>query len=233
VDAPAVEHAFFNFAPTMVRRSIPDAWRFAAPASLIAARRDAATACLRRVAASVDLSALHRVNDILRDIASVEDTRLPMFTANRQVGLIGDPIADLWQHCTTLREHRGDVHVRALRGAGLDGCEAHILFAADHRLPPDVLQPNRGWTDDEWALRQQRLVERGLVADDGTLTIEGHDLRTQIERDTDAGALAPFRDTGHDQTIAELITALDPIARAVARSGTIPYPNPMGLPTIV
>ena len=34
--------------------------------------------------------------------------------------------------------------------AGLDGCESHISFVATGAIPRSVLQPARGWSDDEW-----------------------------------------------------------------------------------
>lgn len=232
VDSGPVEHAFFNFAPAMVRRSIPDAWAYARPADLVDVRRTAARAALDRIAGGVERDSIRNVNDILRDVASVEDIRLPMFSANRRIEPTGEPLTDLWQHCTTMREHRGDIHVQALRDAELDGCEAHVLFAADHGIDTEVLQPNRGWTDDEWQGRRAGLITRGLLRGDGAITSDGRDLREQIEHTTDTGALAPFLAVGGEQTISTLIGALDPLARAIASSGTIPYPNPMGLPAL-
>ncbi|MGY9071385.1 MAG: helix-turn-helix domain-containing protein [Acidimicrobiales bacterium] len=38
----------------------------------------------------------------------------------------------LWQNCTSLREHRGDGHVAALTAAGIDGCQAHHLLITEH-----------------------------------------------------------------------------------------------------
>ncbi len=37
--------------------------------------------------------------------------------------------AEVWQACTTLREHRGDGHVVAHEVRGLDGLDAHVLAA--------------------------------------------------------------------------------------------------------
>jgi len=48
VPADVVTDAFYNFAPRMVERAIPDAWSFATPESLVRARSRAAMAALRK-----------------------------------------------------------------------------------------------------------------------------------------------------------------------------------------
>jgi hypothetical protein len=126
-----------------------------------------------------------------------------------------------------LREHRGDAHVAALREAGLDGCDAHLLLAADQGTPEEVFRDNRGWSADEWEARRIALVGRGLLRHDGSITAEGRALRHSVEATTDTAAARPFEDVGSVETV---IDSLDPAARAVAASGVIPYPNPMGLP---
>src|SRR5918992_2547321 len=49
VEAPVVASLFFNFAPPMVARAIPDAWHYASPAALLEARLEAMDHALRRV----------------------------------------------------------------------------------------------------------------------------------------------------------------------------------------
>jgi hypothetical protein len=70
-------------------------------------------------------------------------------------------------------------------------------------------------------------VERGLLTPDGGVTAAGRELRVGIEANTDA---ATRRLLG--TAAAWLVRVLDPIARAVAAGGTVPYPNPMGLPPL-
>jgi hypothetical protein len=53
-------------------------------------------------------------------------------------------------------------------------------------------------------------------------------LRESVEATTDAGASALVASLAVDA----LIAALDPLARRVAASPTIPFPNPMGLPSL-
>jgi hypothetical protein len=230
VGADVVIDAFYNFAPPMVERAIPDAWSFAIPESLVRARSRAAMAALREMCPTVDEIA-GAVVGALRDVvtSAADDPARPLYRANRDVARPDDPVAEVWQHCTTIREHRGDGHVTALRRARLDGCEAHVLYAADAGVPAELLRNGRGWTEDEWAAATDRLRERGLVDGDATATDAGRDLRALVERATDAAARVLFAAAPPDAA-DDLMRGLEPLARAVAASGVIPYPNPIGVP---
>jgi hypothetical protein len=226
---PAVVSAtFFNFHQSMVRRAIPDAWSYATPESLVRARRVGSAEALRRILPAVGEQALatrpllHRVID-----AAVGSTR-PLFSANRDLDPVDDPVEALWQACTTLREHRGDGHVAALTTAGLDGCEALVLFALSEGIPGMVFRESRGWTDAEWEAADRRLRGRGLVGE-GEITAAGRALRSSIEEHTDELAGAAFTVLGVDER-SVLMEGLVPVAAAVTGSGALPFPNPMGLP---
>ena len=139
----AVEAVFANFAPSMVGRAIPDAWTYADPTSLAPVRASAAAAALRRVAPDVD-SVAATVNPLLESVvAAAGSAGRPLFGANRRLPLPDDPVERLWQLCTSLREHRGDGHVAALLTAGLDGCQPHLLLAAEQGVAPEVFLDNR------------------------------------------------------------------------------------------
>jgi len=49
------------------------------------------------------------------------------------------------------------------------------------------------------------------------------------EADTDRMAAGPVRALGEDG-LAELLGIMRPLAASLASSGTIPYPNPIGVP---
>ncbi|MGB3736855.1 MAG: hypothetical protein WA964_17990 [Ilumatobacter sp.] len=230
VEPGVVDAAFANFAPLMVRRSIPDAWQFADPADLVVARARAAGGALRRVSPSVERVALD-VNPVLEEvIATATSIGRPMFCANRDLARFDDPVERLWQNCTTLREHRGDGHVAALVAAGVDGPEAHLLIAAEHGVAPAVFFDNRGWSAEEQHDARERLVERGLLDESG-LTSDGAALRTQVETITDVRAAAPYADVLSNERWADTIDRLAQVAADVVASDTIPFPNPMGLPS--
>ena len=225
VGADVVIDAFYNFAPTMVERAIPDAWSFATPESLVRARSRAAMAALREVCPTVDEIA-GAVVGTLRDVvtSAADDPTRPLYRANREVARPDDPVAEVWQHCTTIREHRGDGHVTALRRARLDGCEAHVLSAAEAGVPTELLRNSRGWTEDEWAAATDRLRERGLVDGDGGATDAGRDLRALIERATDAAARVLFA-AAPPEAFDELMRGLEPLARG-GRERAHPVPEP-------
>jgi len=230
VGADVVTEAFYNFAPRMVERAIPDAWSFATPESLVRARSRAAMAALRDVCPPVDDIAAALVG-VLRDVvtSAADDPTRPLYRANREVARPDDPVAEMWQHCTTIREHRGDGHVTALRRARLDGCEAHVLLAAEAGVPTELLRSSRGWTEEEWTAATDRLRERGLVDADDAATDAGRDLRALVERATDAAARVLFAAAPRDAA-QQIVEGLDPVAREIAASGMIPYPNPIGVP---
>jgi hypothetical protein len=225
-----VEATFYNFHPARVRRAIPDAWDRATPAQLVDTRSGAAATALRRLLP--DRAADHlatRAQAILdATVDRADPVGRPLFAANRDVSRPADPVAALWQACTTLREHRGDAHVALLVGAGLDGCEVHVLFSATGGPPADLLQRGRGWSADDWRAAAERLAGRELVEADGTVTAAGRALHAHIELRTDELAAVPYAALG--PKVDELLQLLEPAARRIAASGEIFFPNPMGLP---
>jgi hypothetical protein len=232
VGAGVVEATFANFAPHMVRRSIPDAWTFAQPADLITLRSNAAAEALRRLAPNVSRLAT-QVNDTLRSIVdAAAPIGRPLFAANRDVAPLEDRVAQLWQHCTTLREHRGDGHVIALAAADVTGCQAHRLLIASQRLPVEVFRDNRGWTEQQWDDAGHELQERGLIHDHA-LTSAGRRVHDEVERLTDALAYEPIAKSLSESEVSGLIDALTATALEISSSGALPFPNPMGLPAIV
>ena len=228
VHAGLVDAVFFGFHPRMVRRAIPDAWSFASPEVVLAARTHAAAQALRRLAADVEPEAKAILPDLQAVVEGLDAAGRPLFAANRDLGFATDPVAHLWQLVTCLREHRGDGHVAALTASGLDGCEAHVLFVAAEGVPVETLRDNRGWSEDEWKAAGVRLQRRGLLDRNGAITVEGRDTRMAFEATTDRLARVATDRLG-DRT-AEVLAVLDGLARSVVDSGEIPFPNPMGLP---
>jgi hypothetical protein len=230
VDPGVVEATFFGFHPRMVRRAIPDAWTFATPEVVLSARGAAAAAALRRIDPAVEARADAIGGHLRAVVGDLDAPGRPLFAANRDRGFTDDPVEALWQAVTCLREHRGDGHVAVLTASGLDGCEAHVLFAADEQVPPETLRDNRGWTEDEWDAAADRLRRRSLLDEAGRLTVEGKDARMSFEATTDRLARSA---TDHLGDRTELVLAsLDEVARSVVATGEIPYPNPMGLPRL-
>jgi len=128
-----------------------------------------------------------------------------------------------------LREHRGDGHVLAGVAHGLRGLDATVTFAATGAISRAMVQPTRGWTDEEWEQSCRRLVARGLLDSGGRLTKTGGALRREVEDLTDrlaAGPVERLGSTGVERAI-ELAT---PVSRHLIDTGVMPVPNPIGLP---
>ena len=227
VAAGVVDATFYNFHPAMVRRAIPDAWSFASPGAILEARSRAAGEAVRRLAPEAEPLS-DRVHALLAKAVDHADCAgRPLAAANRDV-VCADRLEAVWQATATLREHRGDGHVAVLTESQVDGCQAHVLQAATEGVPREILQQNRGWSDDDWAEAAERLRRRGLVDAEGGATDAGRQLHDHIERRTDELALAPYAALG-DDAVDELVTFLLRLARPIARAGEMPFPNPIGL----
>jgi hypothetical protein len=138
-------------------------------------------------------------------------------------------LAEAWQGCTTLREHRGDGHIVSLLAHGVGAIDAHLLSAGTKGVPAEVLRDNRGWSEDDWGEGTMRLASRGLLHTDGRATDTGRTLHAAVEEQTDRLAASPYEDLS-DTAVADLYGAISRCAREIADSGLLPFPNPMGLP---
>jgi hypothetical protein len=230
---PAVTTAtFYNFAPRLVTRALPDAWGFASPAAVLEARLAGVDRAFGRIFGSdrsgSDLASAAAI--ARRAAESVTTVGRPLAAANAALAWPDDPMLVVWQATTILREHRGDGHVAALVEAGLNGLEAHISFVGAGGVTRGVLQPARGWSDEEWEGAERAMVARGWLdeTDPGKLTLVGAAARQQIEEATDRMAVEPWQKIG-DEATAELRALLKPMAARIAELGLIPVLNPIGL----
>jgi hypothetical protein len=225
-----VEATFYNFDPRMVRRAVPDAWRFAEPAAVLATRAEAAAGVLRQTIPDVEEQAERIVPLLTSAVRSGRADGRTLFAANQQLPLPDDPVAALWQCATSLREHRGDGHVALLVAHDLPGIDAHQLVVGTGVIDDERLRSVRGWSEEEWALAKERVTVRGLLDDDGRLTDVGVALRSEIEQRTDELSFQPYVDGLTEPGLDLLPSLLRPLSRAVAETGIIPFPNPIGLP---
>ncbi|MGB1609092.1 MAG: SCO6745 family protein [Ilumatobacteraceae bacterium] len=225
VGPAAVEALFNNFHADRVTRALPDAWEIAPPSVAIDRRRSAAAEALRRF--GVEGPDEYLLQAMFGSVATIAPHGRAMFAANRQIAPTGDPVADLWQWCTTVREHRGDGHVAALAVLGIDGLEATMLLAADLGIDLELFEQSRGWERRHIDAALSRLGQHGLVDEDGGLTESGRSLRQEIEDLTDRQAFGVLSRLGeaHELVLAHLEGA----AEAIRSAGAIPYPNPIGL----
>ncbi len=152
----------------------------------------------------------------------------PLFAANSALPWPDEPLAALWHATTLLREHRGDTHTAVLSAAGVTGRESNVLHAASGAIGRDYIARSRDYDDEEWQQHEQQLAARGLLADDGTLTPAGRELKDHIESSTDALSVSVL-DALSDDEVETLFRVLTPITRIVVEAGDVPAKTPMAL----
>ena len=245
VGAGPVVAAFYNFHPAMVERAVPACWDALDPTEVTVRRAAAASAALRAVCTDEALGDLVAALPLLRSAAGRctspgrvlggANSALWASIAGRVEprGGAGRPIevAEAWQACTTLREHRGDGHVAALVTHGVSGLGAHLLAAGVAGLPADLLRDNRGWTAGQWDEELAAMVYRGLLDPDGRATAAGRAHHDSIEAMTDVLAEPAYAELS-DWDVNGLSEAVRACAEQVQAAGLIPFPNPMGLPAL-
>jgi hypothetical protein len=227
VEPAPVIAAFYVFAPSMVSRALPDVWSMASPAAVLQARAEGAAEALSGLLGDVPLAHIKESADLLESAVAVLDPAGRVLgAANAAVPTPDDPYARLHQAATTLREHRGDGHVAALVTVGLGPLEV-LALRSSMDMSREWLQPARGWTDDEWAAAESRLMARGLLDDAGTVTAAGRELFQSAEDATNAAAESPWRAIG-PHAVARVKELLAPMSAACWE--VVPAGNPIGLP---
>jgi hypothetical protein len=225
VPAAPVLACFFSFAPPMVERALPGVWDLISPEAALRARNAGAAAGLTRIADEVGLSAagLAEANQILEPmLAALDHSGRILGAVNAALPRPDDPFAQLWLAATIVREHRGDGHIAALVAAGLGACET-IAWRSANDLERSVLQPARGWTDDEWSAALAALAERGWLDSSGQPTALGVEAFRDIEHRTDVTAAPAWR--GID--VERLDELVGPLSQACVAN--FPVSNPIGL----
>jgi hypothetical protein len=224
--------ACFGFHPSRARRALPDAWEFASPEQALQARLSGSSAALARLTAGIDgiSAAVEEAAELAWAAAAGADTAGRVLGgANQGLPRPPDAFGALWQATTTLREHRGDGHSSVLIASGLGPMDAHWLKLAAGESDAETLRVSRNFDDADWDAALARLAEVGWVDDGGRLTEVGQATHAKVEELTDNAALAPWARLGAEQT-ERLAVLLRPIADAVISSGTLVYPNPIGVP---
>ncbi|MFJ4012041.1 hypothetical protein [Streptomyces sp. NPDC090026] len=206
----AVVAAFYNFNPELVARHLPAVWETADPEQVLAARIRAADTTLRRllgeqVIASKELEEAAEL--ALRAAEGCSRHARPLYSAHADLPVPGEPHLALWHATTLLREHRGDAHLAALLLAELDPLEALVSHTATGKgMAPGWILATRGWRREDWEAARERLLGRGLLDADGSLTEAGTALRTELEERTDLMDRGPYEHLGADGV--ERLTAL-------------------------
>jgi hypothetical protein len=223
VPGQVVAAAFAVFNPEAVVPSVDVGWTKVGAATICAARTAGSTAQLVRILGP-EPEGLNRATELLAGaVAPLRPEGRPLFAGLRSLGLPGDPMGDMWRLADCLREYRGDAHTAAWTSAGFDATEIGLLTELYWGLPPRTYVRTRAWSDGQLDAAEERLVERGLLAD-GTLTVEGRSQREAIEAATDAQCepiVVALGDRGQ-----ELIALLTPWGDAIKAEGGYPAQGP-------
>jgi hypothetical protein len=222
--AAVVTASFYNFAPAFVGRAIPGVWDLITPQEAIAAREAGAAASLRRLLGGREAEAAKAADLLWRAAEDLDFAGRVLSAANSELPVSRDPLTRLWQATALLREHRGDGHFAALAAADIDGCEAVVLRCAKD-MSRELLQPVRGWTDEQWDAAAARLTERGWIGEDAALTAAGRVVHDAVEAATDQAAERPWKRMGA-AGLAEVADVLLPLAQACAAA--LPEVIPVG-----
>ena len=220
--AELVMATFYNFAERMVRRAIPDAWRFSTPERALAARYQIADLTMGRLFGGGLPGEAVEIAEAAARAARPEGRAL--FAGHAALPWPDEPRLRLWHAATLLREHRGDGHIAVLIANGVGGLEAHVLAAAAGRIEIATQKQYRGITDEEWNEATARLRARGLLDGTGAFTPQGSGFKQAIEERTDELAAQPYEAIG-----AEASERLLELLRAAIANAAVPYPNPIGL----
>ncbi|MDT0609163.1 hypothetical protein RM812_02790 [Streptomyces sp. DSM 40712] len=210
---------FYNFSPRSVR-AMTGVWDAASPQQWQAARFLVAGRALRRVGVDLTAERIAEARSLIDPVVAGADyAGKPLAAANASVALPSDPLVALWQQITVLREWRGDAHLVVLADHHLGPCDCMVMQTATGRLPTGIVRTTRQWTDQEWAAATARLVARGWLDADGTVTDAGTTARERIEAETDEHCARLWEPIG-DAGARRLASLLAPIDDAFTAAGT-------------
>ncbi|OON76454.1 SCO6745 family protein [Streptomyces tsukubensis] len=225
VDAGTVTATFYNFNHEHVERYIPAAWAVTTPEAVLMARLRGADGTLRRLLGAEVLASKEVAEAAELALRATEACRRearPLYAANADLPVPGEPHLALWHAATLLREHRGDGHLAALAVAGLSGIEALVLHNATGTAPTSALfMRTRGWSAQQWDAARDGLRRRGLLDEVGDLTRSGVVLRGEAEALTDRLDAAPYDHLGPAAT-ARLTELGDGFTKRLRAAGAFP-----------
>jgi hypothetical protein len=151
---------------------------------ILAARADGGAASVAAVATDDECADI--ADPLLEALAGVDVLGRPLFAALRSLPLPTTPSGRLWRAAELVREHRGDAHLAALVGAGLDAVEANVLTERWLGFGLGEYSATRGFGPEALDAAVKRLRGRGWMAGND-LTDVGRRARVGVEAATDAG----------------------------------------------
>jgi hypothetical protein len=201
-------------------------WSKTDAATIRQARDDGAVAQLERVLGP-EPAGVERANELLaRAVEPLRPEGRSLFAGQAALPLPPTTLGQVWRRGDMLREFRGDSHIAAWIGAGLDATEIGLLTELYWGLKLRTYSRTRAWTDEQFDAATERLESRGLLAD-GAFTADGRALREDIEVETDRQMAPALRALGDDAE--ELFAILAPWGAAIRDAKGYPASGPHDL----
>ncbi len=181
--ASVVAATFGVFEPGLIASVYDAGVASVAREDILAARADGGAASVDAVASSDECAAI--ADPLLDALAGLDGLGRPLFSALRSLPVPPSPGGRLWRAAELVREHRGDGHLAALVGAGVDAAEANVFTERWLGFGLGEYSGTRGFGPEALAAAVQNLNERGWMVGD-ELTDAGREGRAEIEAATDA-----------------------------------------------
>jgi hypothetical protein len=149
---------------------------------ILRARADGASQAVALVCSADEVTEI--VAPLQRALHSVDGCARPLFSGLRELEMPRTAQGQLWRLAEMFREHRGDGHLAACIAHGISAVEMNIITELWLGYELGEYSSSRGYAKDILTGAMTSLQQRGVT--DGTqLTSFGHNLRAQIEHDTD------------------------------------------------
>lgn len=184
---------------------------------ILAARADGGAAAVGSVATDDECAAI--AGPLLDALGEVDGLGRPLFSALRSLPLPASASGRLWRAAELVREHRGDAHLAALVGAGVDAVEANVLTERWLGFAVGEYSGTRGFGPDAIDAAVARLNARGWMTG-RDLTDAGRRARLDIEGATDAGQAALVGALG--PALDEVVAAAEDISSRLIDARSFP-----------
>lgn len=226
VPGEVISAAFGVFNPAVVVPAVAYGWTLTDATTIERARTDGAVGQLRRILGD-EPEGLSRAVDLLHEAnTGLRPEGRALFAGLLSQGLPDSPLAQAWRLADRLREYRGDSHIAAWLSSGFDATEIGLISELYWGLAMRTYVRSRAWSDEDLDAAEQRLIERGFIAD-GALTDQGRSAREQVEILTDQ-ACQPIVDNLGPH-LDELVDILAGYSDAIQAAGGYPQAGPHDL----
>ncbi|MFC5065103.1 SCO6745 family protein [Actinomycetospora atypica] len=183
---PLVLATFGVFEPDMLSGVYEGGLTTATVPDVLAAKQAGALRCLHRVLGEPGRDVEEVVTVLRGGLDGAPSIGKPLFAGLSALDWPGDAWGRLWHATNLLREFRGDAHLAALVAHGIGALESNLLTEALVGIDLRRYTRTRSWPEAAIDAAVDDLVDRALLARDGTLTTRGAAVRHDIEDATEA-----------------------------------------------